>query len=361
MDTVIDPREKTDPELHLLTDWGTEAARTRWSEAAIGSVAAHIALVALLLLLPKGVFQSSRPTEQPPRRVVALVSPPFELTQPGPTQGKISKSINLESLLPRPSIRQPTTAPSTTRPAAQTPVKQPAPFVAPAAPAPAPTPAPQIAEPPKVETAMNPGATAKGSIGTPQAPPPPPQIQAEEKPKLAFETPGSATSSPNQGTGKFNLPSASVADAIRGMAPGPSGGITVGDQGNGPGGLGPGMNMPPAPGKMGSSLQLKSDPEGVDFRPYLLKVLAAVRRNWFAIYPESAKLGSRGRVTLEFSIDRSGGIPKLRISSPSGVQALDRAAVAAMSASTPLPSLPTEFHGDRIILQMVFAYNMPTN
>ena len=121
------------------------------------------------------------------------------------------------------------------------------------------------------------------------------------------------------------------------------------------------MNMPPAPGKMGSSLQLKSDPQGVDFRPYLMKVLVAVRRNWFAIYPESAKLGSRGRVTLEFSIDRSGGIPKLRISSPSGVQALDRAAVAAMSASTPLPSLPTEFHGDRIILQMVFAYNMPTN
>jgi TonB family protein len=121
------------------------------------------------------------------------------------------------------------------------------------------------------------------------------------------------------------------------------------------------MNMPPAPGKMGSSLQLKSDPQGVDFRPYLVKVLAAVRRNWFAIYPESAKLGSRGRVTLEFSIDRSGGIPKLRISSPSGVQALDRAAVAAMSASTPLPSLPSEFHGDRIILQMVFAYNMPTN
>jgi TonB family protein len=350
---------KTDPELRLLTDWGTEAARTRWSEAVIGSVAAHVALVALLLLLPKEAFLPSKPPAQPPRKVVALIAPPFELTQPNPTQGKISKSINLESLLPRPSIHQPRTAPSTTRPAAPTPGKQPAPFVAPVTPAP--TPAPQIAEPPKIETAMNPGPPAKGPIGTPQAPPPPPQIQAEEKPKMAFETPGSTTSSSNQATGKFNLPSASVADAIRSMAPGPSGGITVGDQGNGPGGLGPGMNMPPAPGKMGSSLQLKSDPEGVDFRPYLLKVLAAVRRNWFAIYPESAKLGSRGRVTLEFSIDRSGGIPKLRISSPSGVQALDRAAVAAMSASTPLPSLPSEFRGDRIILQMVFAYNMPTN
>jgi TonB family protein len=349
----------TEPDLHLLTDWGTEAARTRWSEAAIGSVAAHIALVTLLLLLPKDAFQTSKPREAP-RRVTALIAPPFELTQPSPTQGKISKSINLESLLPRPSIHQPRTAPSTTRPAAQTPAKQPAPFVAPV-PAPTPAPAPQIAEPPKIDAAMNTGAPAKGPIGTPQAPPPPPQIQAEEKPKLAFETPGAPTSSPIQGTGRFNLPSASVADAIRGMAPGPSGGITVGDEGSSLGGLGPGLNMPHAPGKLGSSLQLKSDPQGVDFRPYLLKVLTEVRRNWFAIYPESAKLGSRGRVTLEFSIDRSGGIPKLRIASPSGVQALDRAAVAAMSASTPLPSLPSEFHGDRIILQMVFAYNMPAN
>jgi TonB family protein len=361
MDTVVEPQRNTEPELHLLTDWGTAAARTRWSEAAIGSVAAHVALVILLLLLPKDAFQPSKSREAP-RKVVALIAPRFELTQPSPTQGKISKSINLESLLPRPSIQQPRMAPpSTTRPAAQTPSKQPAPFVAPTPPAPTPAPAPQLAEPPKIETAMNTGAPVKGPIGTPQAPPPPPQIQAEEKPKLAFETPGAVTSSPNQGMGKLNLPSSSVADVIRGMAQGPSGGITVGDEGSGPGGLGPGMNMPPSRGKMGNSLQLKSDPQGVDFQPYLRQVLATVRRNWFAIYPESAKLGSRGRVTLEFSIDRSGGIPKLRISSPSGVQALDRAAVAAMSASTPLPSLPSEFRGDRIILQMVFAYNMPTN
>jgi TonB family protein len=323
-------------------------------------VAAHLALVIVLMLLPKDVF---RPPKEPDvaRRVIPLVAPPFELTQPGPSKGKISKSINLESLLPRPAIQQPRSAPSTTRPAARTAARQPAPFVAPPAPAPAPAAAPQIAEPPKIETAMNAGAPAKGPIGTPQAPPVAPQIQAEEKPKLAFETPGSRTSSPNQGMGRLNVPSASVAEAIRGMAQGPSGGITVGDEGSGIGGLGPGMNLPPSPGKMGSTLQLKSDPQGVDFKPYLVKVLAAVRRNWFAIYPESAKLGSRGRVTLEFSIDRTGGIPKLRIASPSGVQALDRAAVAAMSASNPLPSLPTEFRGDRIILQMVFAYNMPTN
>src|SRR5205823_4852612 len=82
-----------------------------------------------------------------------------------------------------------------------------------------------------------------------------------------------------------------------------------------------GMNLPPAPGKVGSNLELLSDPQGVDFRPYMLKVLAAVRRNWFAIMPESAKLGSRGRVALQFSIDRTGMVPKLVIVAPSGLQA----------------------------------------
>jgi hypothetical protein len=44
-------------ELHLLTDWGAEGARSRRSEAAIGSVAAHLALVIVLMLLPKDVFR----------------------------------------------------------------------------------------------------------------------------------------------------------------------------------------------------------------------------------------------------------------------------------------------------------------
>jgi TonB family protein len=356
MDAVIEP-QKTDPELRLLTRWGTEDARARQGEAAIGSVAAHIALVILLLALPSGVFEPPKRTEVV-RKVTPLIAPPFELTQPTPNKGPISKSVNMESLLPRPNIQLPRSAPSTTRPAAQKPGK---PFVAPPQPVPAPMPAPQIAEPPKIETAMNSDALTKGPIGAPQAPPAPPQIQAEEKPKLAFETPGAATPAPRQGTGRLPVPSASVNEAIRAMPRGGAGGVTVGDEGTGPGGLGPGINMPPSPGKSGSNLELRSDPQGVDFRPYMLKVLAAVRRNWFAIYPESAKLGSRGRVALLFSIDRSGNVPRLAVDSPSGVQALDRAAVAAVSASQAFPTLPAEFRGNQIVLRMVFAYNMPTN
>ena len=91
MDTVIEPQPNTEPELRLLTDWSTEAARTRWREAAIGSVAAHVALVILLLLLPKETFQPRKPPETP-RKVVALVAPPFELTQPSPTQGRSARA-----------------------------------------------------------------------------------------------------------------------------------------------------------------------------------------------------------------------------------------------------------------------------
>jgi outer membrane biosynthesis protein TonB len=43
----------------------------------------------------------------------------------------------------------------------------------------------------------------------------------------------------------------------------------------------------------------------------------------------------------------------------SGADALDRAAVAGISAWVPFPPLPSEFKGDRIVLQMNFAYNMP--
>ena len=134
----------------------------------------------------------------------------------------------------------------------------------------------------------------------------------------------------------------------------------VGDFGAaGPGGFGPGVNLPPSPGSQGSNMQLLTDPQGVDFRPYLVRILASVKQHWLSVMPESVKLGRRGKVAIQFSISRDGGVPKLVIAEASGAEALDRAAVAGISASVPFPPLPAEFKGDRIVLQMNFAYNMP--
>jgi TonB family protein len=347
METVAQPPVSTDEDLNLLTQWGTEDDRQRTRHAAILSGAAHVVLIAVLMLTPRSLTPP-RPTHET-HQITPLIAP-FEVTQKPPNKGKVTKEFDAETLKPRPRIQIPPSRASTTRPAAP----RPAAPERKAAPPPA-----NLPEPPKVEEAAK---TEAPKIPNPQIAqaPPPPQIQVQEKPKLALENVGPP---PTSGTaaGKALAPNATVEDAIRSVArAGTSGGMVVGDIGLGAGGIGEGINLPPAPGKTASNLELKSDPMGVDFRPYLIQVLAAVKRNWFAVMPESVKLGRQGRVGILFSIGRNGFVPKLTVSTYSGTDALDRAAIAGISASQPFPPLPAEFKGDRIILQFNFAYNLPT-
>jgi TonB family protein len=216
--------------------------------------------------------------------------------------------------------------------------------------------------PPLVEPANKaPKIDLPGAITAP-APPPPPQIQAQEKPKVTFENPGAAAPI-SSGRGLVPMPGSPIDAAINQAAHGTlSGGQTVGDAGavSGLGGMGGGIVLPGAPGLQGSAIELKSDPLGVDFRPYLSQILATVRRNWMNVMPESVlRLGRRGKTAIMFSISRQGGVLKLVISASSGSDPLDRAAVAGISASNPFPPLPAEFRSDHIVLQFNFAYNMP--
>ena len=129
--------------------------------------------------------------------------------------------------------------------------------------------------------------------------------------------------------------------------------------GDGIGGSNSKVMLPNSPSESGSVVELLSDPRGVDFRPYLTQVLAAVRRNWFAVIPESARLGmSRGRTLIQFSVTSNGSVPKLVIAKSSGAPPLDRAAVAGVSASNPFPPLPKEYLGGDIRLQFTFLYNI---
>jgi TonB family protein len=122
---------------------------------------------------------------------------------------------------------------------------------------------------------------------------------------------------------------------------------------------GPGLDLPGASGLQANNMQLLSDPMGVDFKPYLAQVLASVKRYWMAIWPASARQGRSGKVVIQFSIDRFGTVPKLVIASGSGADALDLAAVEAISGCVPFPSLPKAYKPDLIKLQLNFAYNTP--
>lgn len=331
------------PELNLLLQW-EQPARPRIFRDGLGSLAVHLFLGLCLFFVlqadqnrvfaPTGAFD----VEELKRATPLIAPPPTQLTQKAPNVNKATKEINLESLLSKPEPSQP----------ARMRFKAPAPLRAPGAPA------PSIAEPPKLEAGIKAPQTPLG-INTEL---PPPQLPPAEKPKLAFETPGAPDSISPRGSSQSRIPvpDASVQQAIRSaIHGGAGGGQEVGDLDD----AAPSDPFHPSAQRPHSSskLELLSDPKGIDFRPYLIQVLAAVRRNWFAVIPESARFGRRGRVQVQFVIARNGSVPKLVISMPSGAEALDRASVASISASNPFPPLPNEFKGNEVRLQLSFLYN----
>jgi len=330
-----------------------------WAAVAAASLGVHIllALIAVPLAKAPPVRRISDLRITPERRITAtpLIAPPARLTQKEPNTKTLSAEFNVASIAPRPDNK---VMPSPG--AAALPRHAPADRFRPKPQAGTPaTAAATIPEAPDltVRAAVAPPPQA---LGVPNAPAPP-QIQQQEKPKLAFETPGAMSGSANQ-TGvrpRMQPPRNTVDDAVRQVATGGGAkGLIVGDLESSSMAINPTSPSVPVPGKLGSSLELQSDPMGVDFKPYLIRVLSAVKRNWLAVVPESARLGRRGKTVIQFAISKDGAVPKLVIAIPSGAEALDRAAVAGISASNPFPPLPAEFRGTVIRLQLNFLYNL---
>lgn len=339
------PVPPAEPELHLLLEPPDEGRANRTLFAAAGTVLVHVAVYVIAVLLadymPAPVQRPVNQLDLP--RAVHLIVPLDVLTQKEPNKGKVAKELTLENLLSRPEVRQ-------SRETFSNP---------PAMPAGRPTP-PPVLEPPPVTIAQAPQpmpGTLPNLAGPPLAKPP--QAPPPEKPKLTFETPG-APSGREGATGRIEVPKFGMQEAVRNAVKEGPAGVTVGDTGADldTGGIGQLEPRPGQSGRQASTLELQSDPMGVDFKPYLIRVITSVRRNWLAVIPESARFGQRGKVILLFSISKNGAVPKLAIDNASGTQSLDRAAVASISASTPFPPLPTEFRGDVIRLRLVFYYNV---
>jgi TonB family protein len=111
------------------------------------------------------------------------------------------------------------------------------------------------------------------------------------------------------------------------------------------------------------ALEVLSDTMGVDFGPYLQRVLHDVRENWYRVIPESARapLMKKGKVAIEFAILKDGRVAGMTLAGPSGDVALDRAAWAGITQSNPFPPLPTEFTGQYLALRFRFFYNPDSN
>ncbi len=341
----------TEPKLNLLLEKDPVGDWRRWRVSGAGSAAFHVVVLIGLLTFQGEPYRPLPPEQVLVPHVTPLYTPP-DLTQKAPNKAPLAKELTVESIAPRPMLKSPAPAPAAQKaPPAKAVVAPPAPQIV--AQAPPPPPKPVVMEAPKIEAPASQQTAQLPKAG--QLPP-----QPQETQKLALQDVNPAPRAGNgKPTGLIQMPTPGIQEAVRnlsrsGSAPGT---MSVGELDDA--GSGAGLNLPPSAGRPRSALELKSDPMGVDFRPYMLQVIAAIRRNWFAVYPEAARLGQRGQVVLQFAVVKQGLVTKVVFNGQSGAKALDQSAVAAISASNPLPPLPTEFKGDRIVLQMTFLYNMP--
>jgi TonB family protein len=339
---------ETEPELNLLLERDRRGDWRRWRKSAVVSVAVHLILLTVLLVIPE---TESRVYEQPlPTLHFTPLYTPTELTQKDPNKGKLSKELTIAAIPPRPATKSTTPVPPAKRAA---PPPPPVPQIVKA------EPKPVIVEPPKIETPKSPVDLQAEQLAKLNSPLPPPTQQLKIVLENVAAPPPPAGSNQGKPLGGIALPSLTAESAIHDLAT--NGASLGGHQSVDAPGAEPaiaGRNLPASPGNLPANLELRSDPQGVDFKPYMMQVLAAVRRNWFAVYPETARMGARGQVVLEFAIAKQGVVTKVILPGQSGSKPLDEAAIAAISASNPLPPLPKDFKGDRIVLRMTFMYNM---
>ncbi|HTU32197.1 MAG TPA: TonB family protein [Candidatus Acidoferrum sp.] len=296
------------------------------------SIIIHIALVIFLISIPK-LFPYHAPSQADLERTNEAMNWIYHaprMSTPAPVVPKVH--------IPRAVLKQ------------LAPVEK-SPYVAPAEPQPTPV-KPEAAKPaPELPAAPTPQIPVHQQ--QPQSIPAPSQLEAVKpnipKPSQRFN---------------FNIPSAnqSLSDQLqhaiqnRGeqptyRMPDDRGGLP---RGQGAPGSGPGMQ---------GGVSILTPTNGVDFNPYLNRLVAIVRRNWFAVMPESALMGDRGVVSITFHINRDGSMPGIDplMERTSGKEPLDAAAMSAIRTSSPFEPLPQEFKGPDIQLRFVFFYNLPVD
>jgi TonB family protein len=207
---------------------------------------------------------------------------------------------------------------------------------------------PGVNTPPAAEPQQQQQAQAQPQAPAPQAPP---QPKPDNNQVAALHMPQQpAQPRPTFDTGNMSAGSAIEQAARAAVARGPRIGGDGGDYG-----LGQGRQAAKALG----NLDVLSDTMGVDFGPYLQRVLHDVKVNWYNLIPESARppLMKKGKVSIQFAIMKNGTVQGMTLSGPSGDVSLDRAAWGGITNSAPFPALPSDFRGDYLLLRFNFFYN----
>lgn len=206
------------------------------------------------------------------------------------------------------------------------------------------------AGPPMPQPAPQPSQAPPAPQVAQQPQPAPPQstqpLQNNQQSQL--EAPKPAPTKPNFNTGPTN-PGQAIRQAARSAAQG--GGQYGGDSG---------LNAPNQHQGIQGGAEILSDTLGVNFGPYMRRIIYDTERAWWPIIPEVARppLNKQGKVMIRFKILPDGSVKEMLLEGPSGDVSLDRAAWGGITGAAPFPPLPKEFKGPYLELRFYFLYNI---
>jgi TonB family protein len=92
---------------------------------------------------------------------------------------------------------------------------------------------------------------------------------------------------------------------------------------------------------------------GQQFAWYVAAVRARISSNWL-ISTISPSILSAPRVFVDFDINRDGSISNARVTQSSGIPEVDRSALRAVLASSPLAPLPPNYSGNKVSVEFYF-------
>ena len=324
---------EADELLHLIDNLEDERSRARVREGIYISLLAHVLIFLWLLFGPRYILHRPKVvspfdvlTDRQKKELTYMTLPPDALKQIRPKNPQALSDKNRVAQSPHPTLDKKTLEQLQAMRRANPPAPQPAPQQQAA-------PAHQQAAPQQQQPQPTPSQPLQPQPnGVTPVPPP------ESKP---------APTKPNFNTGL------SAGDQIREAARGaaepqaPSG-----DYGAG--------RVPQHQG-VNAGVDILSDTMGVDFGPYMQRVIAATYRSWLPLIPESARppLDKQGKVGIEFRINPDGSVKQMVLRFPSGDVALDRAAWGGITGASPYPPLPKDFKGPYLALRFGFYYNIP--
>ena len=322
----------------MVSQLKDDLSRSRLREAFWMSVVAHMTVVILIIMAPKylpgykkGVALISAADLMRSKQITFLELPPDlekNIAKPPDTNILSDKNRIAQS-------RHPTIDKKTLQELRD--MRRPGAPGAPSAPA---QPSPAVPAQPQQMAQAQPSPNPAGGGSPAESNPQESQIQLPQARKGGpnpFQQPLSAGAAIQQATRD--------AAASRGSIGGGAGGQF---------GLGTGPH-----GGIASNLEILSDTQGVDFGPYLARVVQVVRINWYNLIPEVARppLLKKGKVSIQFAIMPNGSVAGMQLAGPSGDVSLDRAAWGGITASSPFEPLPHEFHGPYLALRFNFYYN----